>query len=120
MPVGDGRKDPVVHDAITRSGERGERALQTQSVRMFASVENASDSLLWTKRMPTREDLVRRIQGACGRYRTNDDGVVADCIPAFACRPPGQERPWRRDPHGLGRHGRWHPSPGRSIPSATA
>lgn len=54
---------------------------------MFAPIEDDPAPLVSTGRTLTREGVIRRVHEAYERERTNDDGVVADDIPALARWP---------------------------------
>ncbi len=55
---------------------------------MFAPIEDdPAGSAVSTGRLPSREDVVRLVREAYDRYRSNDDGAVADYIPALARVP---------------------------------
>lgn len=54
---------------------------------MFAPIEDDPAPLVSTGRLPTRKDVVRHVHAAYQRYRDNEDGRVADYIPALAQVP---------------------------------
>ncbi|MCU0984080.1 MAG: glutaminase A [Acetobacteraceae bacterium] len=55
---------------------------------MFAPIEDdPAGSAVSTGRLPSRDDVVRLVREAHERYRANDDGAVADYIPALARVP---------------------------------